>query len=495
MRLFPAKIGWLIILLMIGFQVSYAQKLTHSAVINGVKQRLINSEAKPSEKDAQLQQAIDLLLNNNVIRDTKEKDKEETYFYLGNVYYRQNEFSKAFEAFQNALSFGKKYWDKEEKLSGGTPLFSIKAALNDMKLKTFNKANRAFNEAQKMAAVNPDSMKLLINDAISKFETILSWDPKVFINEQSYAAGVYGTIVNCYFQLLNNEKDEAQKDELRNKALANLEKLTEIDKNNLSIYYNIYMLYDQAKNQEKSLEWIDKALQVQVTDSASIVLKTQLIAQKAFILDVMNKPDEALKVYQEAIKSDPNNADLHFNLARLYILRKEMDKALDEFKTIKRLKPDDVESNYQVADETYTVYSRERSSTIEKMGGDKADMKKVTDALKPQIENVIKNLEEALRVLELNLPTAVDQLEYNYRIGKCYTYIAQLQGDLGYNLENKEKVKLQKPFFEKSLPFLKKTVELKNDHKNAWNLLLVAYTNLQMKAEAQKAMENFSKLK
>jgi len=460
----------------------YAQRLAHSAAINGVRERI--GRAAGPDKDMILNQCIDLL-KKDIETNIKEKDREESYYYLASVYYRMDNYEEAYKAYQLSLSFGKKWYEKQEKLTGGAILLSIKDALADMKLKYFNQATRAYNEGVNKSTL--DSMKVFFDKTVDRFTKIIEWDPKVEINGQSYISGVYGTLVNIYILTMNKETDEQLRKEAMNNAIKYMEQLLTVDPKNMPVYQFITQLYEQDKNYDKALEWTDKALKVDAADSASKSIKMQMIARKAMILQVTNRPDDALKTYEEAIRSNPDNADLHFNLASLYIQRKETDKALVEFKIVKKLNPNDVESNFQVADEMFRYYIEKRKETIEKNGGDKADMKKVTELVKPVIEDTKLAVNDAIAVLEPTLATATDKYEVNYRIGKLYNILAEMEGHLFYNLENKEKIKKQKPFFEKAVPYLKTATELKPDSKNAWMQLGTAYLNLQMKKEAEDA--------
>lgn len=467
-----------------------AQTLSHSAVINGCKQRIINSEANASEKDAQLEQALDLLVKNNLAKDKKDKDKEETHFYLANIYYRMGDFEKAWTTFQETLTFGKKYQNESVKLTGGTMLFSVKDGLNDIKLKTFNQANKAFNDALGVQGDTPKVIELF-ETSIMKFRRLIDWDSKVTINGQEFALNAHGMIANASLQLQNLHTDDAKKQAARTDALKALSVMSELDPNNMSILYNLYVLSATAND---ALKWIDKALAAQAKDSTAKAIKTQLVAQKAMILDTLKRPDEAIAVYEQAIASDPMNADLQFNLARLYLQRKEVDKALQQLRAVKKLRPDDVETAYVVADETFISYQTRRGVEIEKAGGEKADMKKVTETLRKDMEDCLNQLEDAIKLLVPSLSATSDKTETNYRIGKLQVYVAQVHGDLNYMMENKEKVKLQKPHFEKALPYLQEVVKDDPTHKNAWNMLVVTYTNLQMKKEATQAFETFKKL-
>lgn len=143
----------------------------------------------------------------------------------------------------------------------------------------------------------------------------------------------------------------------------------------------------------------------------------------------------------------------------------------------------------------FFAYQKQRSNEIEKFGGPaKADMKKVTDILKPSIEACKQNILEAIGVMEKNLETSSDKAESYYRIGKFFNLMAELEGNLAFNLENKDKVKIQKPYFESAVKNLLETTRLKPDHRNAWQNLFIAYTNLQLVKERDAALKKFNEL-
>lgn len=471
-----------------------SQSKSHSAVIGGVKVRFKNAVNEPGEAMRYYKESIDLLMHNNVVNDNKEKDKEETYFYLGSVYYYMREYQMAYAAFQKSLSSGKRFAEKGEHISGGIELFSIDEAINDMKLKTFNQGNKAFNGALTMS--DPDSMKSLFYQAIDKYNLILLWDPSAVINKTSYSATVYNLLANSYIQLMNLDKDEANKNVLREKVLDNLLKLSDVDRTNLTVMYNIFIQYNDVKNYDKAIEWINKALAIESNDSLSKVIKANMVERKAYIYDnILGKTEEAFKTYEELIQRDPNNPDWHFNLARLYFGKNQNDKAIEELKIVKKLKPSDEESNFQVADEMFFAYQKQRSEEVDKNGGPaKADMKKVTENLMPAIDACKNNILEAIEVIGKNIESSSDKAESYYRIGKFYNLMAELEGNIAYNLENKDKVKIQKPYFEKAVINLKETISLNPNHKNAWQNLFVAYTNLQMVKERDEALKKFNEL-
>jgi tetratricopeptide (TPR) repeat protein len=468
----------------------WGQKFSHSANINGVKERIVRAESQPGDRDEILRQAITLLETANLPNDKSDKYLEETFFYLGYLYYRLYQFDKAVAMYRNALTLGKRFASKGEKLSGGLLIYSIDETINDIKIKYSYQAGKAYETALKQA--EPDSIRTYLARSIEKYELLLALDSTATINGQSQSTNVHGALANTYVQLMNQASADSQRAAYRANARLHLERFVSQEKENLPVHQYLFQLYFQDSEYEHCIEWIDRALAINKSDSASIAIKSFLIAQKALILDVTGKPDEALRTYEEAIRSNPDNADLHFNLARLYLARNETPKALAEFEIVKKLKPDDVESNYQVADELFRLYIKRRSQVIEENGGVKADPKKITGILKPDIESCRASIFDAIRVLEANADAAQDKAESSYRLGKSYNFLAELEGHLVYHLESKEKVKIQKPFFEKAVTYLKDAVALKPDNTSAWHQLGTAYLNLQMRKEAEDA---FSKSK
>lgn len=62
-------------------------------------------------------------------------------------------------------------------------------------------------------------------------------------------------------------------------------------------------------------------------------------------LDILEKPEESIAVYEAGIKKFPNNQMLHFNKGVTHYLHKQYAPALTAFKTSVRLKPDHASSH------------------------------------------------------------------------------------------------------------------------------------------------------
>lgn len=63
----------------------------------------------------------------------------------------------------------------------------------------------------------------------------------------------------------------------------------------------------------------------------------------------LNKPAEALRMYQEVLAIDPGNINAHNAIADLYLKQKELKKALAKYREIAHLEPDDVAIQIRVA--------------------------------------------------------------------------------------------------------------------------------------------------
>lgn len=474
-------------------EYSIAQTKPHSAVIGGVKQRFKNAANDPGDADRIYQESIDLLLQNNIEHDKKDKDKEESWYFLGAVYFFKNEYDKAYEAMQNSLKYGKRFLEKGEKIAGGLVLFSIKETINDIKLKTFKRAEKAQNDGMAMATTDVDSMKALLTKAIELYSALLSYDETATINQQSVISSVLLGMSNANAKLMEVSVDPAEKERYRKETVSLYEKLYAQNRGNLSISYNVFQMHRTASDWAKALQWIDTCMASPATDSSAKQIKIYLIQQKIIIYkDQLGQPDKALTVYNDLIKNDPTNPDWHFNLAGLYYELKQPDKALEELRTVKRMNPADAEASFQVANQVFGAYLRHRGDVIDSNGGVfKADMKKVTALLQPDIDECVTFIKDAIESLD---KSSQNEEMKTYRIGILYNAMAEVEGHINWALENRDRVKVQKPFFEKAVQYLKKTTELNPDHKDAWRNLFIAYTNLQMVKERDAAMKKFEAL-
>ena len=124
--------------------------------------------------------------------------------------------------------------------------------------------------------------------------------------------------------ILKNIKDYFDKEDARYKDEQVMQRKKEaID------HFDRGTLYFYRGNYELSLNEIDKALDVDKT--------AEYMNLKGLVLTELGRQDEARKIFQEALKLEPNMSEIYNNLGLLYLKMKKLDAAIAAFEdAIKR---------------------------------------------------------------------------------------------------------------------------------------------------------------
>ncbi len=155
----------------------------------------------------------------------------------------------------------------------------------------------------------------------------------------------------------------------------------------------------------------------------------------ALCYDYLGQRDHAMSAYERALRAMPDNKDLRFNYGRLFYLREEHDKAIEQFAMVLAAEPNDMESNMNSGIAYLKI-------------GEKAD--------KPISEIEAKGMNMTKQ-----------------QVKEVETLRAQ-----------------QKEIFAKAVPFLQKATEVDPTSSGAWFNLGVAYIRL---GETQKGQEAVKK--
>ena len=118
---------------------------------------------------------------------------------------------------------------------------------------------------------------------------------------------------------------------------AALIQLKKVDNPPFEIYEKIASIYQKTGNNSKAIEFYDKAFVLNPTDK----IKEQLGKSYQFL----GNSDKAIEVYTEVLQTNPDNLLLIYNLAKLYMSERKVNKGIELLKELS--KRDTLNPNYQ----------------------------------------------------------------------------------------------------------------------------------------------------
>ncbi|MBN1894666.1 tetratricopeptide repeat protein [bacterium] len=127
-------------------------------------------------------------------------------------------------------------------------------------------------------------------------------------------------------------------------AVVTYGKVLEIDPNDLETKRVIGILYYQSGKYQKCVDAMAELMTK--ADKSSQVYKDAMY-HSALSYDLMNQPDKAIDMYNQAISEIPDK-DLYFNLGRLYFQQKRFEDAIVNFKKVVEMDPADFDATMSV---------------------------------------------------------------------------------------------------------------------------------------------------
>ncbi|MFH6983398.1 tetratricopeptide repeat protein [Marinoscillum luteum] len=319
----------------------------------------------------------------------KVKDDGKTWYYRGLIYatidttsneqyasLSDNALEEAVAAFNKADEIdpeGKGYY-----VTGmmGIPVLKEQQISNYYSY-YYNKAVMAFQDSEYQTAV----------DAFEKSYYIVPDDTNAYINA-AYAAHngqLYDAATKNYRLAIDN--GATSKD----------------------LYYNyVSILTSALDDKEAALAVVDEALGKYPSDGT-------LQKNRINLLINMGKIDEARSNLEEAIESEPDNANLYFTLAVINDELKEQERAIKAYLKAIEIDPNHFEANFNYG----VILINQANETIKEsnsLGMSKADQKKARE-LEPVINQKLKDaLPQWEKVHEINSSdrTAMETLAYIY---------------------------------------------------------------------------------
>ena len=135
----------------------------------------------------------------------------------------------------------------------------------------------------------------------------------------AYDEGRYQAAIDLYRQVLVDEPD------------------------NVSALYELAMAYSVVQQHDKSLELCLQAAQYQWPGLPRVYVLT------GTELDYLGKPDDAIAVYEQALRQYPNDLLLHYNLGVTQLSQHHLDDAKAALKTAAVLRPTHPSSHLALA--------------------------------------------------------------------------------------------------------------------------------------------------
>jgi len=207
-----------------------------------------------------------------------------------------------------------------------------------------------------------------------------------------------------------------------------------------------------------------------VLDKGSDLLSKQLNVVLNYGINLYNlqKYDQAIELFQQAAKIDPNNRDALVNLASLYGQKGDKEKSMQMWDLLieKGMGDKDVYYNRGLL---YLVDAQEVTKQISALE-DSAAKNPKNESLKRELDNSKTKKNEILKKAQsdFNQSVQLDSLDVEalYHLGFVYL----LESDWNQAQTSLEKVKSLKP-----------------DHKDAWEALVIVYTRQGMIDKAKEA--------
>ena len=157
-----------------------------------------------------------------------------------------------------------------------------------------------------------------IDKSIAAYRKALSFSPE--------DTDIMFNLANVY--ILKNQLDEAE---------LLLLKVIEIDSDDSNAFFHLGEIYSKKKNHEKAIDFLTKSLELNEND---IVAKFYL----AYELNAIGEIDSAIEIYQDVITQNPDYSWAYYNLAAIYIARKDENNALRYLELTIRVNPTDMQA-------------------------------------------------------------------------------------------------------------------------------------------------------
>lgn len=396
-------------------------------------------------------------------------------------YYLKGLFLQSEERFTDALV----QFHKAQIFDTSSATIHNSLAENYIKLNEFEPATYHLKKAIKLQPENIDSYRLLGEvyfrqrkdvEAINAYEQVLKLDP---FDDNAR---------NFLFFLYEKTQQPSAKAHL-------YEELLYLYGNNKLILSQIVDAYEKQKDFPKAIEYIDKIIMLDSTD-------TENYFKKGLLLESMEKNEEAISNYENALKYSPEDKEIKGRLAILYRYSNQYQKVIDLLEPTLDQYPDNSGFKLLIAECYYFLENPAKTKEILQPLTKMKSIPWTVYELLGRVELEEKNYEQAIeyfnKVIEINknvrygwlfLGFAYSDMDQLNKAEETYKKaVIQIDDDaslwawLGIVLQR------QKKYSESIEPFQKALI-LDPKNINALSSLPVVLEELDLFAESDKVYE------
>lgn len=126
-------------------------------------------------------------------------------------------------------------------------------------------------------------------------------------------------------------------------AIKKLVSMLRKDPDNHELHYRLAICYDEFGMPNKAIQELNTTVKLKVDFAPAHIRLGTILLKRDYL-------DAALRSFVQASEINPNDVELKYHLARLYMEKGNRDKALEEFRSILRIDPSYYMANIGVAD-------------------------------------------------------------------------------------------------------------------------------------------------
>jgi tetratricopeptide (TPR) repeat protein len=284
-------------------------------------------------------------------------------------------------------------------------------------------------------------------------------------------------------------------------AIASMEKAIELNPDNNQAYNSIASAYEELKDFAKASEAYEKYLNLKPENPWTAYFHLGLCRVE------LGQFENAIAAFQQALKGQPEDAQINYNLSQVYQKADQYEKAEEVYKFLAELKPQDAIQYYRMI-----VYMYDSAKLYDKA----IEAAKKVVELDPKSVEAAYNLgvmyvkldkyDEAIKAFQQSLSIRPDYDLSYYQIGFCYSKMKRYKDSIAIfkkfveispdNADGWFNIGIGYMLlkdFKSALEPLRKCVELRPDYGVAQYNLAIAYLNLRdnySAREVYKALVN-----